>query len=135
MPDVEVQQHVIDVLRHIEVLLHQIVFGVIGQVGNPDHDVVSRHVAIHELAFIDYVVIRFRAAEVFGRQARIRPLGGIVNAPVKSVHVKVKVAVVRSEPAHRALRIFHEGITRALGAGALGGVSVYPGSVEVGPQR
>ena len=135
MSDVEVQQHVVDVLRHIEVLLHQIVFGVVGQVGDANHRVVRRHVAVHELAFVHHVVICLCAAEIFNCQARIGPFSWIVNAPVKPVDVKVNVAVVRSEPAHRALRILHECVTGALGAGALRAVPVDPGSVEIGPQR
>ena len=86
------------------------------------------------MRFVQRVVFFFLTAQIGRGKGRVGPFRRIANTPIKTVDEQVNVAIVPSQTAHRAHRVFHPRITRALAARALVAVPVHPRKIEIDAQ-
>ena len=132
--DVEVQQGVIDVLRDIKVLFHQVVLRRITEAANPDHGIVGGHVATHDRPFIDHVIIFLRATQVLRGKTFVGSLRRIVDAPIEPVQIQMHIPVVGRKRAHVPQAILDECVPGPLPARPLHVAPMQPREIEIRPQ-
>src|SRR4030095_12859694 len=141
--DIEVQQHVIDELRHIEVALHLVVQRIRRDVPHRRHRIVHIVVAVPDLALVVNGVVGFRSPHQLLRESIDRLFRKVIGSPVEAIDKQVEKAMIARNVTHGPERVLRPRIANPRGARTLkGSIAVSgvvtpmpPGTVEIRPQN
>ena len=133
--DVEIDDHVVDEVRHVEHFGHGVVGGARREVRarpGEQHVVVMSAKTVFDIVVVvlENVVVFFVAAQVLRGERLIGLFVNVVHAPVDAVDVQMVVTGMRREPAHRVLYVGHELVLNELGKAGLAGAGVMESEVQ-----
>ena len=112
---VKVEEHVVDVVLEIDVVLHLIVNAIVGDitVEKTGHGIPTRPGFTYDVVLVHPPVL-FPASEVFGIPIVFNSLGQIVDAKVKSIVIEVNKSAMSAGMAQISHALLHPNITGVL---------------------